>query len=127
MIEDLKKNGGEAKTETVDTVESESGEEEVENEEQIFEKKIQEYSLLEFIKHLMDSIAIDKSKIAEFCPYMVERNFKVFDQILERDLHFFEMIIYTASGRSRTSLLPILTIKHPVTQVDFKVLKATCS
>jgi hypothetical protein len=84
------------------------------------------YTVMEFILDFRKALAVDNEKLKRFCPYMVSNNMMIYDYILQRDVDIWEQIVFLASGRGRTSLIPLLTSKIPVKEETFKVLKPAC-
>ena len=76
-----------------------------------FDELLSQYNSEMFIRDLIKVLNFDTAEIAEKCPKLVSKNFRLFDESLQRKVHLYEHIILLAHGFCRSGLLKILTNK----------------
>lgn len=91
------------------------GENEEEDESEEYEYMLLEYSSQLFMRDIITCLNFDKTEIKEKCPKLVKRNFRIFDESLQRRVHLYEHIIHIAHGFCRPGFLKILTHKGLLT------------
>ena len=88
---------------------TENGLEDDEAEE--FEEILSQYNSEMFIKDLIKVLNFETAEIVQKCPKLVKKNFRLFDESLQRKVHLYEHIILLAHGFCRSGLLKMLTNK----------------
>ena len=94
-----------------DSDEAEDDETEDENdsdEEEEYEFLLLEYTAQYFMRDLITCLKFDKTEVKENCPKLVARNFRIFDESLQRRVHLYEHIIHLAHGFCRPGFLKII-------------------
>lgn len=88
--------------------EEDDGESEV-NEAEEYEFQLTAYTSQLFMRDLINVLRFDLSEISERCPKLVKRNFRLFDESLQRRVHLYEHIIHLAHGFCRPGFIKFVT------------------
>ena len=92
-----------------DDGEGEDGEDNNEAEE--YEFMLLSYTTQLFMRDLITVLKFDQTEIKEKCPKLTKKNFRIFDETLQRRVHLYEHIIHLAHGFCRPGFLKIITNK----------------
>ena len=79
------------------------------NEAEEYEFMLLTYNSQNFIKDLIKCLKFDQTEIKKHCPKLFKRNFRLFDESLQRKVHLYEHIIHLAFGFIRPGFLKIIT------------------
>ena len=90
--------------------EGESDEEDEErNEAEEYEYLLTKYTSRLFMRDLVNVLKFDTTEVSQNCPVLVRMNFRMFDESLQRKVHFYEHIIHIAHGFCRPGFIKIIT------------------
>jgi len=66
------------------------------------------YTSQQFMRDLITCLQFDLTEVKENCPKLAKRNFRLFDESLQRRVHLYEHIIHIAHGYCRPGFLKII-------------------
>jgi transcriptional regulator len=102
--------GGDDITELDLLLANQDNEEESEsNEAEEYEFQLAAYTSQLFMRDLINVLKFDISEVFERCPKLVKRNFRLFDESLQRRVHLYEHIIHLAHGFCRPGFIKFVT------------------
>ena len=64
--------------------------------------------MLDFINDLRTALPLNLEELLKRSDYLKGKDFMIYDYELDRNLHYYEHIIYLAAGYCRTSFLPLM-------------------